>query len=68
MADHFDAVVIGGGPGGYNAAIRLGQLGLKAACIDSRAKYLLGPSVMNFAELTFPAESTSALTRTFNRP
>jgi len=39
MADHFDAVVIGGGPGGYNAAIRLGQLGLKAACIDSRGTF-----------------------------
>ena len=36
MADSFDAVVIGGGPGGYNAAIRLGQLGLTAACIDKR--------------------------------
>src|SRR6201984_3667102 len=34
MADSFDAIVIGGGPGGYNAAIRLGQLGLTAACVD----------------------------------
>jgi len=39
MADQFDAVVIGGGPGGYNAAIRLGQLGLKAACIDRRGAF-----------------------------
>jgi len=39
MADSFDAVVIGGGPGGYNAAIRLGQLGLKAACIDKRGTF-----------------------------
>lgn len=39
MADPFDAVVIGGGPGGYNAAIRLGQLGLKAACIDKRGTF-----------------------------
>jgi len=39
MADQFDAVVIGGGPGGYNAAIRLGQLGLKAACIDRRGTF-----------------------------
>jgi dihydrolipoamide dehydrogenase len=39
MADAFDAVVIGGGPGGYNAAIRLGQLGLKAACIDRRGTF-----------------------------
>ncbi len=39
MADLFDAVVIGGGPGGYNAAIRLGQLGLKTACIDARGTF-----------------------------
>src|ERR671936_1411228 len=30
----FDVVVIGGGPGGYIAAIRAAQLGLKTACID----------------------------------
>jgi dihydrolipoamide dehydrogenase len=39
MADGFDVVVIGGGPGGYNAAIRLGQLGLKTACIDRRGTF-----------------------------
>jgi dihydrolipoamide dehydrogenase len=39
MADTFDAIVIGGGPGGYNAAIRLGQLGLSAACIDKRGTF-----------------------------
>jgi dihydrolipoamide dehydrogenase len=39
MADSFDAVVIGGGPGGYNAAIRLGQLGLTTACIDMRGTF-----------------------------
>ena len=39
MADSFDAVVIGGGPGGYNAAIRLGQLGLATACIDKRGSF-----------------------------
>ena len=33
MAD-FDVVVIGGGPGGYVAAIRAAQLGLKAACVE----------------------------------
>ena len=32
--DTFDVVVIGGGPGGYVAAIRAAQLGLKTACID----------------------------------
>ncbi|MGZ5989264.1 MAG: dihydrolipoyl dehydrogenase family protein, partial [Rhizomicrobium sp.] len=39
MADGFDVVVIGGGPGGYNAAIRLGQLGLKTACVDRRGTF-----------------------------
>jgi dihydrolipoamide dehydrogenase len=39
MADTFDVVVIGGGPGGYNCAIRLGQLGLKAACVDKRGRF-----------------------------
>ena len=32
--DQFDVVVIGGGPGGYIAAIRAAQLGFKVACID----------------------------------
>ena len=39
MADAFDVVVIGGGPGGYNCAIRLGQLGLEAACVDKRGTF-----------------------------
>ena len=34
MSNKFDVVVIGGGPGGYVAAIRSAQLGLKTACID----------------------------------
>ncbi len=36
MADskHYDLIVIGSGPGGYVAAIRAGQLGLKTACIE----------------------------------
>lgn len=32
----YDVVIIGGGPGGYNAAIRAGQLGLRAACVEMR--------------------------------
>jgi dihydrolipoamide dehydrogenase len=39
MSDTFDVVVIGGGPGGYNAAIRAGQLGLSSACIDKRGTF-----------------------------
>ncbi|HKJ18072.1 MAG TPA: dihydrolipoyl dehydrogenase [Xanthomonadales bacterium] len=34
MSEKYDLVVIGGGPGGYVAAIRAAQLGLKTACID----------------------------------
>ncbi len=39
MSEMFDVVVIGGGPGGYNCAIRLGQLGLSVACVDSRGSF-----------------------------
>ncbi len=34
MADQYDVVVIGAGPGGYIAAIRAAQLGMKVACVD----------------------------------
>ncbi len=36
MSQQFDLVVIGGGPGGYEAAIRAAQLGFKVACIEKR--------------------------------
>ncbi|ABK44897.1 dihydrolipoamide dehydrogenase [Magnetococcus marinus MC-1] len=45
MSDTFDLVVIGGGPGGYVAAIRAAQLGLKTACIDKRPT--LGGTCLN---------------------
>ena len=32
----YDVIIIGAGPGGYNAAIRAGQLGLRAACVEMR--------------------------------
>jgi dihydrolipoamide dehydrogenase len=41
----YDVVVIGGGPGGYNAAIRAGQLGLSVACVEKRAT--LGGTCLN---------------------
>lgn len=41
----FDVVVIGGGPGGYVAAIRAAQLGLKTACVESRKT--LGGTCLN---------------------
>src|SRR5438270_8499448 len=34
----YDLIVIGGGPGGYSAAIRAGQYGLKTALIEKQAK------------------------------
>jgi len=37
--DRFDLVVIGGGPGGYVAALRAAQLGLRTACIDKRGLF-----------------------------
>src|ERR1700738_3842813 len=36
MTDRYDIVIIGAGPGGYVAAIRAAQLGLKTACSESR--------------------------------
>jgi len=41
----YDLVVIGGGPGGYVAAIRAAQLGLKTACVESRGR--LGGTCLN---------------------
>ena len=45
MADTYDVVIIGGGPGGYNCAIRAGQLGLKTAIIEKRGT--LGGTCLN---------------------
>ena len=41
----YDVVIIGAGPGGYNAAIRAGQLGLKVACVEGRET--LGGTCLN---------------------
>lgn len=45
MSDTYDLVIIGGGPGGYNCAIRAGQLGLKVACVETRKT--LGGTCLN---------------------
>ena len=44
MSNTFDDVVIGGGPGGYIAAIRAAQLGLNTACIDEWKNAQGGPA------------------------
>ena len=44
MSD-YDLVVIGAGPGGYVAAIRAAQLGLKTACVEKRGT--LGGTCLN---------------------
>jgi dihydrolipoamide dehydrogenase len=45
MADSFDLIVIGSGPGGYVCAIRAAQLGMKVACVEKRAT--LGGTCLN---------------------
>jgi dihydrolipoamide dehydrogenase len=64
----YDVVIIGGGPGGYNCAIRAGQLGLKAAIIESRGK--LGGTCLNVGcipskALLHASEYFEAATKTF---
>jgi dihydrolipoamide dehydrogenase len=45
MAEQFDLIVIGSGPGGYVCAIRAAQLGMKVACVEKRAT--LGGTCLN---------------------
>lgn len=45
MAENFDVIVIGAGPGGYVCAIRAAQLGFKVACVEKRAS--LGGTCLN---------------------
>jgi len=44
MSKQFDVIVIGGGPGGYIAAIRAAQLGFQVACIDEWKNATGGPA------------------------
>ena len=54
----FDVIVIGGGPGGYVAAIRAGQLGLKTACVEADK---LGGVCLNVGCIPTKALLSSAL-------
>ena len=63
MSEKFQAVVIGGGPGGYVCAIRLSQLGLKTACIESRGS--LGGTCLNIG--CIPSKSLLNLSDEFHK-
>jgi len=63
MSEKFQAVVIGGGPGGYVCAIRLSQLGLKTACIEARGS--LGGTCLNVG--CIPSKSLLNLSEEFHK-
>ena len=63
MSEKFDAVVIGGGPGGYVCAIRLAQLGKKTACIESRGS--LGGTCLNVG--CIPSKSLLNLSENYQK-
>ncbi len=63
MSEKFQAVVIGGGPGGYVCAIRLAQLGLKTACIESRGS--LGGTCLNIG--CIPSKSLLNFSEEFHK-
>ena len=63
MAEKSQEVVIGGGPGGYVCAIRLAQLGLKTACIESRGT--LGGTCLNVG--CIPSKSLLNLSEEFHK-
>ena len=74
MSEKFQAVVIGGGPGGYVCAIRLAQLGLKTACIESRGSLggtclnvgcIPSKNLLNFSENYYKAKSLWLYGKTF---
>ena len=63
MLEKFQVVVIGGGPGGYVCAIRLAQLGLKTACVESRGS--LGGTCLNVG--CIPSKSLLNLSEAFHK-
>ena len=63
MADKFDVTVIGGGPAGYVCAIRLSQLGLKTACVESRGT--LGGTCLNIG--CIPSKSLLNMSESFHK-
>ena len=63
MEEKFQAIVIGGGPGGYVCAIRLAQLGIKTACVESRGS--LGGTCLNVG--CIPSKSLLNLSEEFKK-
>ncbi len=63
MSEKYDAIVIGGGPGGYVSAIRLSQLGIKTACVESRDT--LGGTCLNIG--CIPSKSLLNLSKNFSK-
>jgi dihydrolipoamide dehydrogenase len=63
MAEAFDVIIIGGGPGGYVCAIRSAQLGFKTACIESRDT--LGGTCLNVG--CIPSKSLLNLSENFSK-
>ena len=61
MSEKFDAIVLGSGPAGYVCAIRLSQLGMKTACIESRST--LGGTCLNIG--CIPSKSLLNLSENF---
>lgn len=58
VKEDYDVVVVGGGPGGYVAAIKAGQLGLKTACVEMRGT--LGGTCLNVGCIPSKALLTSS--------
>ncbi len=63
MSEKFQTIVIGGGPGGYVCAIRLAQLGIKTACVESRGS--LGGTCLNIG--CIPSKSLLNLSEEFHK-
>tara|TARA_Y100001970_G_C14237439_1_gene862720 strand:- start:2295 stop:3689 length:1395 start_codon:yes stop_codon:yes gene_type:complete len=63
MAEKFDVTVIGGGPAGYVCAIRLSQLGLKTACVETRGS--LGGTCLNIG--CIPSKSLLNMSESFHK-
>ena len=63
MSETFPAIVIGGGPGGYVCAIRLSQLGIKTACVESSGSF--GGTCLNIG--CIPSKSLLNLSKDFHK-